>query len=82
MLFRSDKDFNKLAKKQIDTMSSWDIIDIQLGATGSMSTNTYSMPGWNLYVAEPKYDTVKAAAEMILKMERGEIISKQADWPY
>lgn len=81
-LSMSDKDFNKLAKKQIDTMSSWEIIDIQLGATGSMSTNTYSMPGWNLYVAEPKYDTVKAAAEMILKMERGEIISKQADWPY
>lgn len=75
-------DFNRLAKRQIDSMKGWEIISIQLGATGAHSTTTYSMPGWNLYVAEPKYDTVKAAAEMILKMERGESVSKELDWPF
>lgn len=77
-----DNDFNKLVKNQINSMEGWEIISIQLQGTGTHSKTTYSMPGWNLYVAEPKYETVKAAAEMILKMESGVRVSKAADWPF
>ena len=77
-----EKEFNKVVNDQISSMKGWEIISIQLGATGAHSKTTYSMPGWNLYVAEPKYDTVKSAAEMILKMESGLKVSKETDWPH
>ena len=74
-LSMSDSDLNKVIKQQLDTMASWEIIQIQLKGYGTMSTSTYSMPGWNLYVADPDYETVRKAAEMILKMENGERVS-------
>ena len=76
-LSMSDSDMNKVIKQQLNTMSGWDIIQIQLQGTGAHSTSTYSMPGWNLYVAEPKYETVKSAAELITRMENGERISAE-----
>ncbi len=72
-----DGDLNKLIKKKIDSMPSWEIIPIQLSGTGSKSNNVYSLPGRSLYVMEPNYDTVRKAAELILKMERNEKIEKQ-----
>lgn len=74
-LSMSDKDLNRLIRKQIDTMDSWEILQIQMKGTGTSSTNTYSMPGWNLYVAEPNMDTVRRAANLILEMEAGNRIS-------
>ena len=73
----NDSDLNKLIRQQLDTMSSWDIINIQLKGTGASSTTTYSMPGWNLYVSEPDYASVTRAAQLIQLMERGEVISAE-----
>lgn len=81
-LSMTENELNAIIRKQIDTMPEWEIIDIQLDGKGAKSTTTYSMPGWNLYVNEPNYDSVKAAAKMIDKMEKGERISKEADWHY
>ena len=75
-LSMSDSDLNTILRKQIDKNPSWEIIDIQLKGKGASSTTTYSMPGPKLYVTEPDLESVKYAAEMILKMMRGEAVSK------
>ena len=70
-----DSDLKKLVKMQLDTGADWDVMQIQLTGYGSNSTTTYSMPGWNLYVMEPNYDTVNYASSLIHQMENGEVIS-------
>ena len=76
-LSMSDKELNSIIRQQLNSMSSWDIVQIQLKGTGATKSDLLSMPGYNLYVAEPDYDSVKAAAEMILMMENGQRISQE-----
>lgn len=70
-----DTNLNKLLKKQIDSMPSWEIIPIQLLGTGARSTTTFAQPGRSTYVTEPNYESVRIAAELILKMENNEVIT-------
>lgn len=55
----------ELVKEQLDSMSSWDIRSISVDGSGMHTTSTYSMPGWNLYVMVPNYDTVNNARNEI-----------------
>ncbi|QIK70016.1 transcriptional regulator [Erysipelothrix sp. HDW6C] len=68
-------DFKQVIKNEIDDMSGFEILSIQLRGFGSSSDSTVSMPGWNLYVMEPDFDTVNRASELILQMEAGQRIS-------
>ena len=74
-LSMSDADFKKIVRNQIDSGQGWEILQYQLAGYGSSSTTTYSMPGWNLYIMEPDYDTVSKSSRMIEKMEMGHSIS-------
>ncbi len=69
-----EKDFQAIIKHQVDTMAEWDIKDQAVSGTGMMSTNTFSMPGRNLYVMEPNQESVQNAHNKIQAMERGERI--------
>lgn len=71
----SDTQLSKLIKTQVDDPSSWDIQHYSLDGTGSMSTTTYSMPGWNLYVMIPDENTVLQATQYINNLETGETLS-------
>ncbi|WP_166082344.1 LCP family protein [Erysipelothrix anatis] len=74
-LSMSDSDFKSIIRNQLDNGGGWDIQQYQLSGYGSTSTSTYSMPGWNLYVMEPNYDTVDQASKFIEQMEKGQLIS-------
>lgn len=69
-----DSDVKKLVKMQLDTGASWEVKQVQLNGWGAYSRNTYSMPGWNLYVMEPDMATVDYASSLIHQMEKGEMI--------
>lgn len=69
------EDFTKLVRNQIDSNSGWDILQYQVTGVGSHSTNTFSMPGWNLYVMEPNIQTVNKASSLINSMEKNEKIN-------
>ena len=62
---------------QLDKNPSWDIQQVQLTGWGSHSTSTYSMPGWNLYVMEPNYDSVNYVSNLIHQMEKHQTITVQ-----
>lgn len=72
----SDSDLKSVIRKQLNTNSNWEILQYQLEGYGSSSYNTYSMPGWNLYVMEPDYNTVEVSSRLIKKMETGESVSE------
>ena len=74
-LSMSDGELKSIIRTQLDTGKGWDIQQYQLRGTGSTSSTTYSMPGWNLYVMEPDKETVDYASSQISKMEKGEAIS-------
>lgn len=59
------KSINKFVKKQLDSMKGWDIESQNLTGINSSSTNTYSMPGMNLYVMEQDPESVKSAKDKI-----------------
>lgn len=69
--------FKDLVKHQIDDNTTWEILQVQLTGTGSKSTTTYSMPGWNLYVMEPNYQSVDYVSGLIHAMENNEVITVQ-----
>lgn len=73
----SEKEFKSLIRNQLDTGSSWEVLQYQLEGYGGTSSSTYSMPGWDLYVMNPNYDTVSKASGMIDSMEKNERISMQ-----
>ncbi len=56
-------------KTQLEKMKSWNINSISVNGTGSYSTNTYSMPGWNLYVMIPDQKTVDDAHQKIIALQ-------------
>lgn len=65
----SSEDIQKLIQMQLNDMSPWTIEQISVTGTGSMSTNCYSSPGYELYVMEPNYESVQAAADKINSVE-------------
>ena len=56
---------------QISDMASWDIEQISLTGTGSSSASCYSMPGKEVYVMEPEYESVEAASARIQQILAG-----------
>ncbi len=52
-------------KEQIDTMPKWKVISRAVESSGSALTETYSMPGMNLYVAFPDENSVRTASTII-----------------
>lgn len=52
-------------RKQIDTMPKWKVISRAVESSGSALTETYSMPGMNLYVAFPDENSVRTASTII-----------------
>lgn len=72
----SETELQSIIREQIDGMPSWDIVQYQLTGSGSKSTTTYSMPGWDLYVMEPNGASVKTASDLIHEMEKGNTIQK------
>ncbi|WP_159633975.1 LCP family protein [Erysipelothrix anatis] len=74
-LSMSDKQLKSIIRAQVNSGASWDVQKYQLVGTGSSSSTTYSMPGWNLYVMEPDVDSVVGAKNLISDMEKGNRIS-------
>ncbi len=60
-----------IVKNQLDSGGSWNIEHQYLTGSGSHSTTTFSMPGWNLYVMVPNQSSVDAAAANIKIVEDG-----------
>lgn len=56
----STEEITGLVKMQIDDMSPWKMESLNVDGTGAMKP-TYSYPNQNLYVMEPKMDTVEKA---------------------
>ncbi len=54
-----------LVSKQLSSGTSWNVESYTVTGTGSMSTETYSMPGRNLYVMIPDQTTVDQAKTLI-----------------
>ncbi len=52
-------------REQIDTMPKWKVISRAVESSGSALTETYSMPGMNLYVAFPDENSVRTASTII-----------------
>ena len=67
----SSKDIQKIIQMQISDMASWDIEQISLTGTGSSSASCYSMPGKEVYVMEPEYESVEAASARIQQILAG-----------
>lgn len=68
-LSMSDGDVKSIIRNQLDTGKSWEIVQYQLSGFGATSNTTYSMPGWDLYVMNPDFDTVNHASVLIESME-------------
>jgi len=60
----SMEEITNLVKMQIDDMSPWRMETLNVDGTGAYMP-TYSYPGQNLYVMEPKMDTVTKAIEKL-----------------
>lgn len=58
-------DLAALAQMQLSEMPSWNVKQISVTGSGSMSTTTYSMPGWNLYVMVPDESSMNNAMNEI-----------------
>lgn len=52
-------------KEQIDAMPKWKVISRAVESSDSALTETYSMPGMNLYVAFPDENSVRTASTII-----------------
>lgn len=64
-----DEVIRNFVKGQLNEMKPWNIKSISVDGTGTYTTSTYSMPGWNLYVMIPDSSTVKNAHNLIAAME-------------
>lgn len=74
-----DNELRTLIKMQVDNPASWDVQTAQLKGTGAYSKTTYSMPGWNLYVMEPDFNSVNNATKLIHDMENNKVIKSSND---
>lgn len=61
----------RIVKQQLSDMKSWKIARQQLSGTGKMGVETYSMPGWKLWVMLPDDESVKKNSENINNMING-----------
>lgn len=59
------KSINKFVKMQLNDMSGWDIESINLDGVDSLSMNTFTFPGTNLYVMLQNEESVNEAKNKI-----------------
>ena len=57
-------------------MKSWKIARQQLSGAGKMGVETYSMPGWKLWVMIPNESSVKKNSQNINDMINGKSLSE------
>lgn len=74
-LSMNESQLKDIIKKQLNDGTAWEIMQYQVNGYGAHSTTTYSMPGWDLYVMEPNYDTVTTAHDLIQSMEDNKVIT-------
>ena len=60
----------KYARNQLDKMPSWEIKSIAVNGYDSHG-ETYSMPGWDLYLVIPYQETIDYCQKMINEMKKG-----------
>ena len=66
----------RIVKQQLDDMKSWKIEKQQVKGEGKMGVETYSMPGWKLWVMIPYQDSVKKNANNINNLISGKSLSE------
>ena len=62
-------------RMQLSDLAKWDVFTYAVTGTGGRA-ETYSMPGWSLYVMYPNEETVAHATELIDKMVDGETLTE------
>lgn len=72
----SSNEITSLLQMQLNDMSSWDIIQIQLTGSGKSMTGGAMMPNSKLYYMIPNQDSVDQATSLIKQMQNGEKISE------
>ena len=66
--FETDLSYDQLTdlvKNQTKNGTKWNVSSYSVTGTGAKSSNTYSMPGQNVYVMNPDKDMVKKGADLI-----------------
>ena len=71
----SSGDVSSLVRMQLSDLAKWDVFTYAVTGTGGRA-ETYSMPGWSLYVMYPNEETVAHATELIDKMVDGETLTE------
>lgn len=62
-------------REQLDKMPSWKVESISVDGVGKWDTETYSMPGWALYVLIPDETTISNCSNLINGMKKGKKIA-------
>jgi LCP family protein required for cell wall assembly len=65
-----------IVKNQISDMKSWKISKQQLTGTGKTGVETYSMPGWKLWVMEPNQSSINKNSKNINDMINGKTLNE------
>ena len=71
----SSSDITSLIKMQLNDMSKWEIMQIQLEGTGKSMTGGAYMPNNKLYYMIPNQNSVDKCVSLIKKMDAGEKIT-------
>lgn len=71
----SSGEITDLIKMQLNDMSSWEILQIQLSGSGKQMTGGAYMPNNKLYYMIPDQDSVNKCSSLIKQMMEGEKIS-------
>ncbi len=71
----SQYEMTNFVKKQLETMASWDIKQIQVGGSGDTSWSPAN--GFYCWVLVPNEDTIKNAVNLINKVQNGEKLTKE-----
>lgn len=71
--FSSDE-ISKLVKMQLDDMAGWNVVSYSVTGDGGWG-ETYSAPGYTLYVTIPHEESVQKARDLIELVYAGEIIT-------
>ena len=65
----------ELIRAQLNESVSWDVTSMAAEGTGG-SMQCYSMPGRQLYVTHPDYESVEAIKEAIARIRTGEALDE------
>ena len=72
-------DDGRLVKMQLSDMRGWDSESQNLVGYSDMSTNCYSLKGWNLYVMKQDAESVKANSDKIKAFINREEVKEEKD---